>query len=84
MLAGGAAAGSQVRDGVLGARGMMDAAGSGASAAGDPAAIGAVGDACTVWAGALDALGGAIGQLHGNLDAAARAYELTDASVIDP
>lgn len=84
LLAGGAAEGSLVHGDVLGARGMMDAAGTGASAAGEPGAVGAVGDACAAWSGALGALGEAIGQLHGNLGAAARAYAITDASVIDP
>jgi hypothetical protein len=83
-LAGGAAEGSLVQDEIVGARGLMDAAGSGASAVGDPAAVGAVGEACAAWSGALGALGEAIGQLHTNLDAAARTYALTDASVIDP
>jgi hypothetical protein len=83
-LAGGAAEGSLVRDEVVGARGLMDATGSGASAVGDPAAVGAVGEACAAWSGALGSLGDAIGQLHVNLGAAARAYALTDATVIDP
>jgi hypothetical protein len=84
VLAGGAAEGSLVHGEIVGARGMMDAAGSGASAVGDPSAVGAVGDACAAWSGALGALGDAIGQLHVNLDSAARAYAMTDASVIDP
>jgi hypothetical protein len=83
-LTGGAAEGSLVQDDVVGTRGLIDAAGSGASAVGQPAAAGAVGEACTAWSGALGALGDAIGQLHLNLGAAARAYAVTDASVIDP
>jgi hypothetical protein len=83
-LTGGAVEGSLLHDDVLGARGRMDAAGSGASVVGDAAAVGAVGEACAAWSTALGALGDAIGQLHGNLDAAARAYAVTDASVIDP
>ena len=84
FLAGGAAEGSLVQGDIVGARGLMDASGSGAAAFGDTGAVGAVGDACTAWSGALGALGDAIGQLHGNLAAAARAYEITDATVIDP
>jgi hypothetical protein len=84
LLAGGAAEGSLVADEVVGTRGLMDAAGSGASVVGESAAAGAVGEACAAWSGALGALGDAIGQLHTNLDAAARAYAVTDASVIDP
>jgi hypothetical protein len=84
VLAGGAADGSLVEGDVLGARGLMDAAGGGASAAGDPGAVGAVGEVCTVWSGTLGALGDAIGQMHRNLGAAARSYAITDASVIDP
>ena len=83
-LTGGAAEGSLVHSDVVGARGTMDAAGGGASAFGDAGAVGAVGEACAAWSGALGALGEAIGQLHTNLDAAARAYALTDATVIDP
>jgi hypothetical protein len=84
VLAGGAADGSLVEGDVLGALGLMDAAGAGASAAGDPGAVGAVSEVCTVWSGALGALGDAIGQIHRNLGAAARSYAITDASVIDP
>jgi hypothetical protein len=84
VLAGGAAEGSWVEGDVLGARGLVDAAGGGASAAGDPGAVGAVGEVCTVWSGSLGALGEAIGQMHRNLGAAARSYAITDASVIDP
>ena len=63
---------------------MIDAAGGGASAAGDPGAVGAVSDVCAVWSGSLAALGEAIGQMHRNLGAAARSYAITDATVIDP
>jgi hypothetical protein len=84
ILGTGAAEGQLVHGDVVGARGMMDAAGGGASAVGDTAAVGAVGDACTAWSGALGALGDTIGQLHVNLGAAARAYAITDASAIDP
>ena len=69
VLAGGAAEGSLLEGDLLGARGMIDAAGSGASAAGDPGAVGAVSEVCTVWSGSLGALGEAIGQLHRNLGA---------------
>ena len=84
MLTGGAAEGSLLEGDVVGARGMIDAAGGGASAAGDPGAVGAVGEVCTVWSGSLGALGNAIGQMHRNLGAAAQSYAITDASVIDP
>jgi hypothetical protein len=84
VLSGGAAEGTLLEGDVVGARGMIDAAGSGASAAGDPGAIGAVGDVCTVWGASLGALGEAIGQMHRNLGAAARSYAITDATVIDP
>jgi hypothetical protein len=84
LLSGGAAEGALVADEVVGARGTMDAAGSGASVVGESAAVGAVGEACAAWSGSLGALGDAVGQLHGNLAAAARSYALTDATVIDP
>jgi hypothetical protein len=83
-LAGGAAEGSLVEGDLLGARGTIDAAGSGASAAGDPGAVGAVGEVCTVWSASLGSLGEAVGQMHRNLGAAARSYAITDSTVIDP
>jgi hypothetical protein len=83
-LAGGAGEGAAIAAELGATRGALDGASTSAAAAGAPGAVRAIGDACSGWAAGLGRLGDAVGRLHSNLDAAARAYALTDEQAIEP
>ena len=61
---------------------LETAAAAAASAAGDPGVAGAVSDWSVGWGSSLAALATAVAGTAGNLDSAAGAYELTDATAI--
>jgi ABC-type transporter Mla subunit MlaD len=82
-LAGGAGEGAAIAAALGDTRAALAGA-SRSAGAGGPRAAGAIADACAAWSTALDELGGAVGRLHSNLAAAARAYAVTDEQAIEP
>jgi uncharacterized protein YukE len=63
-------------------RGRLDAGRASAGAAGAAHAVSALEGACTSWSTGLGALAEQVSALGQNLDAAARAYEITDNTAI--
>jgi Excreted virulence factor EspC, type VII ESX diderm len=64
-------------------RGALEAAGeTGAGAAGEPDAAGAIADCCAAWSASMTTLADSVGALASNLDAAGGAYTGTDEGAI--
>jgi len=76
------ARGAELSSELTGLRGRLDVAGGSAAAAGESAAVSAIEGTCGGWSNALGGLADVVASLGGNLEAAARAYQITDETAI--